>query len=236
MANPLLSQVWKQARAHLNDAGDAKYHDQVLLPYTQDAVLELEDALEENGAETLGEQSATLAVPLNTKEIKYTGTTPTLPSDLIEPRLVFEKATGAADSTYIEVSYTRVLPIRDQSGILGEYTWEEQSLKFVGALVARDIRVLYVKGFPVLTDPADGGQEVPYNNALAYLSFKTSALAAELIAQNHDRAMVLHQSAEIALARTLNIRARAQQKGPVRHRKWTRPGRRRMGRSIYRTR
>lgn len=236
MANPTVGDVTKQARAYLNDVAASKYTDQVLLPLLQGALDELEDALQENGAETVDTISSTLAVPLNTLAISYVGTTPVLPSDLVEPTSVQEKSTGAPDSAFVDVAVVIELPVRQQDGMLNEYLWQEQSLKFVGATQARDIRIMYEKGFARLTDPVNTAQIIAYNEALPFLAFKSAAMAAELIAQNHDRASVLHQQAEVALARTLNVRARSQQELPVRHRGWSRATKRGRGRSIYRTR
>lgn len=236
MSQPTVADVTKQARAWLNDTNAAKYTDQVLLPYVQGAVDELEHALQENGAETLGTASAVLTVPANTKAIAYAATTPVLPADLVEPSELWEGTSGQPTSTFNPVDPVMALPIRVQTGSLDEYLWEEEKIKFVGATQARDILINYKKGFARLTDPVTPTQVIAYNQGLAFLAFKTAALAAELIAQNHTRAEVLHQQAEVALGRTLNIRARDQQGMPVRRRGWVRPSRKGGLQSIYRTR
>lgn len=228
MANPTLTAIWKQARAHLNDVAIAKFTNQVLLPFTQDAVHELEDTLLEHGVNVFKETSAKLDVPANTTAISYT-TTPALPSDLVDVTTVEEKVDGAGDDTYVELAKPLRLPRRVQGGTLDEYVWEEQQIKFVGATLPVDILIRYLKGFPVLTDPADGNQEVPFNEGLPFLAYKTSALAAELIDQNHDRAYVLHQQAEMAMRRILNLQARSNQDQPVRRRGWRRSSRRGAG-------
>jgi hypothetical protein len=196
---------------------------------------ELDVVLRENGTPVSGETSATLAVPALTTEIRYTVTVPTLPADLLSPRELYEKVTGAPDSTFVPVGKSMVLPVRVQGLTLSEYVWEEQALKFVGATTARDLRILYNKGFPILTDPADVAQIIPYNNSGLYLSLMTSAYAAAHIDRDFEHAQVLDNKAQKALESEMNIQVRERQGLPVRRRGWTRNSRRR-GRSIYRTR
>jgi hypothetical protein len=237
MGNPTTEDIWKRCRGHLNDRTGQKYTNDALLTYTQDAQDELEDALQEIGSELFGETSAVLAVPALTTEIRYTVTNPVLPADLVEVRDLYEKASGADISTFVPMGLVKVLVPRAQGVTLDEYVWEEQALKFIGATGARDIRILYKKGFPAIIDPADQAQIIPFNRAAPFMSYKISALAAELIAQNHTRALVLHQSAEVALDRILNNRTRQLQSAPRRRRAWTRDSRRRGGsRTLDRTR
>lgn len=236
MPNPTTGEVWRRCRGHLNDRSGQKYTNDVLVTFTQDAQDELEDALMEIGSELFGETSADIAVPAGTVAIGYTGGPPVLPSNLVEIRDVYEKASGANAANYSLMGLAQVLTPGVLGPTLDEYLWEDQKVKFLGATVARDIRILYRKGFPAITDPADAAQIIPYNGAASFMAYKISALAAELIMQNHTRALILHQSAEVALDRALNIRTRQTQGAPARRRAWNRNTRRRAGRTIDRTR
>lgn len=227
MSNPTVGSIGKAVRAFLNDQDGTKFTNQRLLPYMQAAVDELEDELLLISSEVFGEVSAALDIPANTLELKYSGTVPTLPSDLVEPVMLEEKVDGAAVSTYVPMTKVRELSVTPQIQTLDEWVWQEQSIKFIGATVAVDVRITYMKGFPALSDPVVDTQEIPYNEAAPFLQYKVAALAAELIAGNHDRALVLHDSAIQALNRTLGIRTKSQQDLPVRRREWRRQSRRR---------
>lgn len=236
MPNPTTGDIWKRCRGQLNDRTGGKYTNDALVTFTQDAQDELEDALMEIGSELFGETSADIAVPAGTTAIGYTGGPPILPADLVEVRELYEKASGANAANYSLMGLATVITPGVLGPTLDEYLWEDQKLKFLGATVARDIRILYRKGFPAITDPANPSQIIPFNGAASFMSYKISALAAELIGQNHTRALILHQSAEVALDRALNIRTRQLQGSPNRHRAWNRNTRRRGGRSIERVR
>jgi hypothetical protein len=226
VGNPTVGSVGKAARAFLNDQDGTKYTNQRLLPYTQAAIDELEDELLLISSEIFEETSAVLDIPANTLELKYSGSVPTLPSDLVEPVSLEEKVDGAVSSTFVLMTKKRDLSVTPQVQTLNEWTWQEQSIKFIGATVPVDLRITYMKGFPALIDPCVDTQEIPYNEAAPFLQYKVAALAAEFIMGNHDRAIALHESAIQALNRTLGIRTRSQQDLPVRHREWRRASRR----------
>ena len=226
MGNPTVGSVGKAVRAFLNDQDGSKYTNQRLLPYIQAAIDELEDELLLISSEVFEETSAVLDIPANTTELKYSGTVPTLPSDLVEPIQLEEKVDGADASTFVLMTKVRELSVTPPIQTLDEWVWQEQSIKFIGATLPVDVRITYMKGFPALTDPCVDSQEIPYNEAAPFLQYKVAALAAELIMGNHDRAIALHESAIQALNRTLGIRTRSQQDLPVRRREWRRASRR----------
>src|SRR5258706_14372172 len=144
MGNPTVGSVGKAARAFLNDQDGSKYTNQRLLPYMQAAIDELEDELLLISSEVFEETSAVLDIPANTLELKYSGTVPTLPSDLVEPILLEEKADGALVSTFVPVKKVRDLSVIPQTQTLNEWVYQEQSIKFIGATVPVDLRITYM--------------------------------------------------------------------------------------------
>lgn len=202
--------------------GVATYTNEKLYGHLQEAIDELDDALAENGISVLTETSVNLDLPASTTRIAYTGTTPTLPADLKEVLKVDEKTDGSPDHTFRPVTPCLVLPSRSAESFLGDYAWEESELKFIGASLAVDIRLRYIKGFPDLTIPVDKTQTIPFNRALPFLAGKTAALVAANVMKDFDRAQILHEQAQNHLARALNRNVRTQQATPVRRRGWRR--------------
>lgn len=234
MGFPTVNEILNRTRWHLNDVGAETYTNEKMIGHLAEAQDELEDELADNGIEVLKETFVVLDVPANTPRIAYTGTTPVLPTDLVDVLSVEEKADGAASDNFRPLSSPLMLTDRPVDTILGEYVWEEQELKFVGASLAVDIRIRGMKGFPVLTIPVDKTQTIPFNRALPYLAAKTAALIAANVMKDFDRAQVLHEEAQAHLNRALNRNVKAQQGSPARRIGW----RRRRGRSstISRTR
>jgi hypothetical protein len=227
MANPTLIQILNRTRVHLNDVGRKKFTNEVLLPHLWTAIEELDQVLAENDIDVTEEVSVNLDVPANTKRIAFTGTTPTLPVDLISVFMVEEKPDGASDSQFREMKHPPRLSVREPLPTLEEWVWKEQELKFVGASQAVDIRLTYVKGMPL---PAATGTvttalettEIPFARGLPFLSYKTAALASLIIDKNVTRAEVLHESAEVAFHRAINEAVKNQQDNPIRRRAYSR--------------
>lgn len=223
MANPTVAQICGKARALLNDVAATRYTNQVLLPFVQQAIDELESDLRLNGIPSNETQSSILSVPALTTVIKYSGTTPVLPNNLLEPIKLEEKSSSEGIFQFRPMVKTMFEPRLKQDTFLRYWWWQEQALKFVGASVARDVQITFQWGFPLLTDPVVPSETVPHNASLLFLGTKTGALAAELIAQNHARASVLQDEASVHLKKLVRTAVKTEQFLAVRRRPFTNP-------------
>lgn len=224
MPNPTFDSICRRARGHLNDSDGERYTNAKLHTYVEDAIDELVDELLVNGVPALDDTSATITVPASTTLISYI-TTPALPADLEEPIALNEKAVGAPDSTYVPMTKVMFLPPVQPVSNLGSWLWEEQTLKLIGATSNRDVLIYYQKGVPLITGEAE--QEIPLLRSLPFISYKAAALAAALVDNNENRALVLHEEAQVHLASLVAWHVRSMQGTPVRRRSWRRPSRRR---------
>jgi len=136
MATPDLTsgRVMDQSAAMLNDANKTVYTYTAQLPYLNMALQELQELFELNDVPvTQTVTSSPIAVAANVSELTFT-TVPPLPSDLIEPQMLWERANGI--DPYVPMSKLDVLPLY-MSGVqipqLLYYVWESQALRFIAA-------------------------------------------------------------------------------------------------------
>lgn len=223
MANPTVAQICAKARYLLNDTAATRYTNQVLIGFVQQAVDELESDLRLNGIPSNDTLSSTLSVPANTLAIKYTGTTPLLPNNMLEPIKLEEKSPSESSFQFRPMVKTMFEPRMKQDNILRYWWWQEQAIKLVGATVTREIQITYQWGFPLLSDPVNAADVVPHNACLLFVGTKTAALAAELIAQNHARAAVLQDEAAVHLKKLVRTAVKTEQFNAVRRRPFTNP-------------
>lgn len=191
------AQVMDRAAVYLNDSAKTNYTYTVLIPYLNSALQILQEYFELHSIGSTQKSSALLNVPLGTTIISFSGTTPLLPSDLIEPAQVWEKREGS--NGYVPVTKRDYLP-HNLEGVdvsyLGVYTWNGQSLEFLPSNQDIDIKIDYIREmFVPITASAD---IITLINAKSYLEFKTAALAARFAGANPSRANELDMEAELA--------------------------------------
>jgi len=99
-----------------------------------------------------------------------------LPTDLLMPLKLWERANGSSDDFVEMVDLTRHggLPSRDQDITLSVWEWRADGLWFVGATQDTQIRLRYLKAYPDLTDASS---PVLVRNAQEALAYATAALA-----------------------------------------------------------
>jgi len=214
MATPDLTsgRVMDQSAAMLNDANKTVYTYTAQLPYLNMALQELQELFELNDVPvTQTVTSSPIAVAANVSELTFT-TVPPLPSDLIEPQMLWERANGI--DPYVPMSKLDVLPLY-MSGVqipqLLYYVWESQALRFIAANADNQIKINYTKALFTVFTSILGTDQVNVINAEMFLEYRTAALCAYFIGENPTRSEELNSFAALAVDRVLGIGAKGRQ-------------------------
>lgn len=170
-----------RARALLDDTQAAIYSDTVLLPLVNQAqgifVSELLSAgISE--ARFVTTYSSTTIIPAGMTALTLSSS-PALPSTIIVPDRLLERAAGASASEWIVMRGQRPLPIMTQVSTLVYWDWSNHQIQFVGATEAREVKLEY---WGSVADFASGGglaaTTLPILGSLDILSALTAGLAA----------------------------------------------------------
>jgi hypothetical protein len=178
-------QITALIRSLLNDAAGNLFTDGVLIPYVNSAYRKVQRALSAAGQETflvddiLLTVAAISAVDASQQVVINDATAPPnqLPTDLLAPLEVWERASGGSDDfvQMADLTGRGGLPSLQQGATLRFYEWREDGLWFLGATRATQIRVRYQKSFP---DFSDGTSVVLIRNAQEAIAYYGAAMAA----------------------------------------------------------
>jgi len=156
----------------------------VLLPYANSAYRKVQRALGNTGAGGFLSDDTLLvvaAVPAPDASLQVSLTDATappnqLPTDLLVPMKLWERANGSSDDFAEMVDLTRHggLPSRVQDAILSVWEWRADGIYFLGATRDTQIRLRYLKAYPDLTDATS---PVLVRNSQEALAYATAALA-----------------------------------------------------------
>lgn len=200
--------VMDQSAVLLNDAAKDIYTYTTMLPYLKIAYDELAEQYETNNIPITNETNTSSVITTAMTDIGGS-TGPALPTDLIEPRTLYERLDGTTDD-YIPMTKKEFLPpFTELTDSLVYWVWQDQIIKFLGALTDRDVRIDYIGN--TLTPLVDNTTIISAINSKSFLSFRTAALCAAYIGENPDRASQLQGDADNALGRLLNIPVKSNQ-------------------------
>lgn len=109
----------------------------------------------------------------------------TLPPDLTEPLMLWERQTGTATDFYPMVQPSNGLDPRNQHEYFRDWEWREGQINFVGCLNSQDLRIRYMAVLPTFfPNPASANYfsstQIPIfdcEEAVAYLTLKKIATA-----------------------------------------------------------
>jgi hypothetical protein len=207
---PTPAQIMLRSAALMNDSTRAVYTDEVVLPYLNMALDELQEYYELNNVPTTNITSITLTVPANTSVIGYT-TTPALPSDLIEIQSLYESEVGNnAWALMLPKSY--IHDTKDQISAFITYTWGNNKINLIAANKDIDLKIDYVASlFPTDILISQINTDLPFKNIKSYLAYKTAALCSFYIGENETRSNELNGLAQLALDRSLGISTKSRQ-------------------------
>lgn len=172
----------------LNDQAQTTWTNAVLLPHVVDAFEELVEGLESVGASILKEVSAAITVTAN-------ATTATLPSDVVAIYRVSERKSGSTD-LYDLMAEKSWLPEETKTTLLRYWQYREQTIYFLGATEAREIKLEYLKNLTNLTTTSS---VIDILHSTRFLQYRTSAIAAGFRGENEERAKYLGAIADGAL-------------------------------------
>ena len=177
-------QITSLVRSLLNDAQGNLFTDAVLLPYANSAYRKVQRALGNAGAGGFISDDALLVVAAVTAQdaslqVSITDATAPpnqLPTDLLVPVKLWERASGSSDDFAEMVDLTRHggLPSRVQDTVLSVWEWRADGLYFLGATQDTQIRLRYLKAYP---DLSDATSPVLIRNAQEAIAYATAALA-----------------------------------------------------------
>ncbi len=178
-------QITALIRSLLNDAAGNLFTDGVLMPYVNSAYRKVQRALAAAGQETflvddvLLVVSAIAEVDPSQQLVINDATAPPnqLPSDMLAPLDVWERASGSTDNfiQMADLTGRGGLPSVEQGASLRFWEWREDGLWFIGATQNTQIRVRYQKSFP---DFSDGTSVVLIRNAQEAIAYFGAAMAA----------------------------------------------------------
>lgn len=180
-------------RSLLDDAavstGDV-FTDAVLIPFVNSAYHQVQFAMANAGVETFIKDNVVLTVPavtavdpslqvvLNDTQNQMTTVSPTpqIPTDLLVPVRIWERATGSGESFIPLVQRKDGLPSENQQTRLRYWEWRTDGMIFLGATQSNDIRIRYES---VLPDVAQGTDSIQLRGAQDALAYFAAALAAK---------------------------------------------------------
>jgi len=178
-------QITSLVRALLNDAQGNLFTDAVLLPYANSAYRKTQRALSNAGAGGFTQDDVLLVVTAvaqvdTSLQVSITDATAPpnqLPTDLLVPVKLWERANGASDDfvEMVDLSQHGGLPSRAQDITLSVWEWRNDGVYFLGATQDTQIRLRYLKAYPDLTDATS---PVLVRNAQEALAYAAAALAA----------------------------------------------------------
>jgi hypothetical protein len=177
-------QITSLVRSLLNDAAGNLFTDGVLLPYTNAAYRKVQRALANIQSGTFLSDDVLLVVSAvagvdPTLQVSITDATAPpnqLPTDLLVPLKLWERASGSSDDFVEMTDLTNHggLPSQEQGVCLEFWEWRADGLYFIGATQDTEIRLRYQKCCPDLTDATS---PVLVRNAQEAIAYFTAAMA-----------------------------------------------------------
>ncbi len=215
------TQVANFAAARLNDASQSLYTDAVQLPFLNIALAELQEIYEANNIPVTDQTSAVINVPAASAGIVSIGFTGVagriLPSDLIEPKVVWESPEGL--NQWIPMTKLDYLPQYDfnaQINTLVNYQWATNAIKVLAANADNDIKLDYIRN--LFTELTDITTDLLVQNSLSFLGNRVASLVAMDIEENEGRSQRLYIDALQGLDRALTIPTKGRQRITTRRR------------------
>lgn len=216
--NLTAAQVMDRSASLQNDTAKTTYTYVAQLPYLNMAFDELQEAFELNNIPVTN-QTATptpITIPIGTNVINPTDgpgvlTPPNYPADLVEIQGLYERLAGSTEP-FVPMHQREFLPhaIDDlPTEALQYWIWQDQRIKMIGALTAREIKIDYIKA--IFPGEIFASTIIGVINARSFLYYRTAALCSQFIGENKSRADELNGFAALALDRVTGIGVKGKQ-------------------------
>jgi len=210
----IYSELLDLSAALLNDAAQEQYTDAVLLPFLNISLAELQEMFELNNIPVTNDTSAKLDVATGVNRIAFTGTTPLLPTDLIEIQRLWCSQDG--QNVWLPVDKkefltSEELPSGSELSFFSVWAWIEQEIKLIAANTPLDLKIDYVKSLFIPIVIGGIGATITTLNITTFLQYRISGLVAEFIEENMPKANNLNSFASMAIDRSLGISIKGKQ-------------------------
>lgn len=147
--------------------GAVGLEDSDILGYVNQAFRDVITRLGERGVNTLRAESE---VDLPAGETILSDAAGTLPTGLVHPIRLWERAEGTTNWTPMTMAPDHLPNNAVQTSLLTFWEYRDSSLRFVGSTVDEDIRIHYVASLPDLVMPGDVVSIPGLTNAVSYLA------------------------------------------------------------------
>ncbi len=215
----LASDVITDVQVHLNDTGAVTYTSSVILPYLKIAVRDLQSKLLVHSVQILREVSAVQDIPANQTTVNA-GTL----TDLLIPIKIEERADGDDNGDWIPLEKKTYPLDRVATTTLIDWDFRENAIEFIGATVAREIRVTYQKLFTPVTSSST---PIDLQQAHNYLGYRTAYLIASTLMMNQELANALEGPMVQSGEEVVSISVKGEQQKPIKRKGAFRSTRRR---------
>ena len=203
-----MKDVIDEAASLLNDFGLSSWTKERLIQHGFQAHRQLQVKLALNGIPVLKEVSAVITVLVGATDLGENQ-----PSDLIEPKSLWERKAGSSD-TFVLMQEKGWEPEQVQSSTLNYWNWRGERIKFLGATTNREVKIKYLGGIEVPTQEED---YLGFLFAENYLIPETAAIAAGSLG-NKETYQIMNAIAEKNLEEVIAFNIKGQQALPVRRR------------------
>lgn len=209
---PKPSEIVSSVASLMNDTAQTLYTNAAVLPYLNLALDDLQEIFQHNNVPVTNEESSIITVPAGIDTIGF-GTTPALPSDLVEIQNLWERSSGVIP--FIPMTRREFIPRSHEDQSITQflwYAWRDQEIKVIAATAANDIKIDYIQNIfntPIAIGDID--VNLPIVNVKQYLNYATASLCAMFIAENETRSNHLDALATRALDRELGIPTKGRQ-------------------------
>lgn len=200
----------------LNDTAGTTFTSTIQLPYFNMALRELKEQMQQHNVAKFNAvyDTTVLAGVLGIGGVGQ----PALPTDLIEIRELSERNDGTTE-TFIPMTRMEYLPpFEVQTSALIYWTWQNQTVRFIGSTSDREVRFEYISDNIADINATTSTTTLAIINCDSYLQYRTAGLVAQFVGENIERAADLNTMAQMALDRFLGINIKGKQAMPVRRR------------------
>jgi hypothetical protein len=204
--------VMDDAAAFLNDANKTSFTYVAQLPFLNQAVRDLLEEMELNNYAVTNKSDSSFTINVGVTDIGGP-TGPPLPFGLVEIQELVERLYGTTED-YLPMIRREFLPDfgpPELTESLVYWVWEEQIIKFIGALTIRQVKIKFVKSIIPPVAETNGTTIIPIINARSFLAYRTAALCSEFIGENTTRADKLNSDAVMALDKFLGLGSKGRQ-------------------------
>src|SRR5262245_14585513 len=207
----LAKEVMDLSASLLNDNSKAVFTYAVQIPYLNIALTESEEEFQLNNIPFTNETDEFTVVNSGISGIGGRNGESNLPPNLVEPITLYEKPFGTQHS-FVEMKKTEFLPVNQvPTAYLIYWSWQDDKIKFIpgGSTTQMTVQIHYLRSIfkNILTEK----DEIQYNRAKTFLTYRTAALCAEFVGENKTRSDELNGFAGLALTRLLGITTKNRQ-------------------------